>query len=141
MEFSVPTILYQAVLFVVLYFVLKQLVFEPFLASLDARHRRTRGAIEDAAKLREETTRLQAEYEQQMTAIRREAAAAADEIHRQAEKEEHEIIDAARQEAARSNAQARETIAAQTEATRSALAAETDHLSQDILATLLGHRA
>ena len=141
MEFSAPTILYQAVLFVVLYFGLKQLVFEPFLASLEARHRRTRGALEEAAKLREETSRLQGEYEQQMAAIRREAAAAADEIRRQAEKEEHQIIDAARQEAARSIAQARQAVAAQTQTTRAALAAETDRLSAEILASVLGQHA
>jgi F-type H+-transporting ATPase subunit b len=140
MEFSAWTIVYQAILFVALYLILKQLVFDPFLANLDARHRRTRGALEEAAKLREEVAELQADYERQMNAIRREAAAAAEEIRRQAEKEEQQIVEAARHEAARSMAQAREAIAAQTQATRAALAADVTRLTEEILANLLGRR-
>jgi len=141
MEFSAPAILYQAVLFVALYFVLKGLVFDPFLANLDARRRRTSGATADAAKLREETARLRAEYEQQMAAIRHEAAAARDEIRRQAEKEEEEIIEAARLEAARSMAEAREAIAGQVRAARATLGSETERLSEEILKTMLGGRS
>ena len=141
MEFSAPAILYQAVLFVALYFVLKGLVFDPFLANLDARRRRTSGATADAAKLREEAARLRAEYEQQMAAIRHEAAAARDEIRRQAEKEEEEIIEGARLEAARSIAEARETIAAQVRAARATLGSETERLSEEILKTMLGGRS
>ena len=141
MEFSAPTMVYQAVLFVALYFVLKSLVFEPFLAKLDARHQRTRGALEEAAKLRDEAARLQVDYEQQMAAVRREAAAARDEIRRQAEKEEQQIIEAARQAAARALAEARQRIAAEAQATRAALAADTERLSEEILASLLGRRS
>jgi F-type H+-transporting ATPase subunit b len=141
MEFSAPTILYQVALFVALYFVLKNLVFDPFLANLDARHQRTRGALEEAGKLRDEAARLQADYEQQMAAIRREAASARDEIRRQAETEEREIIERARLEAARSLVEARKKIAAEAQATRAALAADTARLSEEILASLLGRRS
>ncbi len=141
MEFSVPTILYQSVLFVALYFVLKQLVFDPFLANLDARRHRTRGALEEANKLRSEAERLRTEYDEQMAAVRREAAAARDEIRRMADKEEAALIEAARIEAAQTLAAARQRIAAEAEAARATLAAETARLSAEVVEQLLGRRS
>ena len=141
MEFSAPTMLYQAALFVALYFVLKSLVFDPFLANLDARHQRTRGALEEAGTLRDEAARLQADYEQQMAAVRREAATARNEIRRQAETEEQQIIESARREAAHALGAARQKIAAEAQSTRAALAADTARLSEEILASLLGRHS
>ena len=138
MEFSPETIAYQAALFVALYFALKNLVFDRFLANLDARHHRTRGALDEARRLREEAARLQADYESQMAEIRRRAAAAREEIRKQAEEEERELVESARQEAARALTEARVKIAAEAEATRAALAGETARLSEQILASLLG---
>ena len=141
MEFSLETIVYQAALFVALYFVLKKLVFERFLANLDARQDRTRGALEAAARLREEAARLQADYASQMAEIRRRAAAEREESRRQAEEEERKFVESARQEAARALMVARAKIAAEAEATRAALAGETARLSEEILASLLGRRS
>ena len=141
MEFSLETIAYQAALFVALYFVLKKLVFERFLANLDARQDRTRGALEAAARLREEAVRLQADYASQMAEIRRRAAAEREESRRQAEEEERKFVESARQEATHALMAARAKIAAEAEATRAALAGETARLSEEILASLLGRRS
>jgi F-type H+-transporting ATPase subunit b len=140
MELNLETIAYQAALFVALYFLLKRLVFDRFLANLDARHDHTRGALEEAKRLRDEAVRLQADYESQMAEIRRRAAAEREEIRRQAEAEERELVESARQEAARALTEARVKIAAEAEATRSALAGEVARLSEEILASLLGRR-
>ena len=137
MEFSAPAIVYQALLFTALYFILRPLVFDPFLANLDARHQRTRGALEEAAKLRTEVARLQADYEEQMSAIRRQAAEAREEIRKQAESEERELLESARAEAARALARARERIAAEVAATRAALEADMDRLTDEVIARLL----
>jgi F-type H+-transporting ATPase subunit b len=137
MEFTVSQIVYQALLFVVLYFALKNLVFDRFLANIDARHRRTRGALEQATKLREEAARLQSEYEVQLAELRREAAAAGEEIRRHAESEERELLESARQEAARSLTEARRRIAAEVETTRAALGAETAKLVEDVVRNIL----
>jgi F-type H+-transporting ATPase subunit b len=141
MELSPETILYQAALFVALYFVLKKLVFDRFMANLDAREHRTRGALEEAKRLRDESARLQADYESQMAEIRRRGAAEREEIRKQAEREERELMESARQEAARALTEARAKIAAEAETTRSALAGEAHRLSEEILATLLGRRS
>ena len=119
MEFTVSQSVYQALLFVVLYFALKNLVFDRFLANIDARRRRTRGALEQATKLREE------------------AAAAGEEIRRHAESEERELLESARQEAARSLTEARRRIAAEVETTRAALGAETAKLVEDVVRNIL----
>ena len=141
MELNAETIVYQAALFVALYFVLKKLVFDRFLANLDARHDRTRGALEAATRLREEAARLQADYEDQMAQIRRRAAAAREETRRQAEQEERELVESARHEVASALAEARAKIAEDTAATRAALAGEVTRLSEEILASFLGRRS
>jgi F-type H+-transporting ATPase subunit b len=141
MELSAETIVYQAALFVALYLILKNLVFDRFLANLDARHDRTRGALEAATKLREEAARLQDDYEGQLAQIRRRAAAAREEIRKQAEEQERELVDSARREAASALAEARVKIAEDAEATRAALAGEVPRLSEEILTNLLGRRS
>jgi len=141
MELSVETIVYQAALFVALYFILKNLVFDRFLANLDARHDHTRGALEAAARLREEAARLQDDYAGQLAQIRRRAAAAREEIRKQGEEQERELAESARREAASVLAETRTKIAADAEATRAALAAEVTQLSEQILANLLGRRS
>jgi len=137
MEFTPQAILYQAILFVALYFVLKRLVFGRFVENLEARHRRTQGALEEAMRLREEAGRLQADYEAQMAEMRRRAAAAKEEIRRQAEKGERELLDLARGEAARSLAQAQAEIAEQVRAARAALEGDVNKLSEQVLDRLL----
>lgn len=141
MEFTAPAIAYQVILFLALYAVLKRLVFDRFLENLDQRHQHTRGALEGAAKLREESARLTADYERQMVEIRRQAAAAREEIRRSAEAEERDLIETARAAATRSLAEARARIDAEVRATRTSLEAEITELSEAALAKLLGHSA
>lgn len=137
MDFTPQAVVYQIALFLVLYFALKTLVFDRFLANLDARHHHTRGALEEAAKLREEAGRLAADYETQMAKIRQEAAAAREEIRRQGEQAERELLETARREAAKTLATARATIADEARTAKTALEAETDALSERILDALL----
>ncbi len=138
MEFpTVSQVVYQALLFVALYLALKKLVFDRFLANIDARHRRTRGALEQATKLRNETAQLQSDYEAKMAELRREAAAAAEEIRRSAENEERELVESARREATLSLTNARREIAAEAETTRTALRAETAKLVEEIVRNIL----
>ena len=141
MELSAETIVYQAALFVALYLILKNLVFDRFLANLDARNDRTRGALEAAARLREEAARLQDDYAGQLAQIRRRAAAAREEIRKQGEEQERELVESARREAASALAEARVKIAEDAEATRAALAGEVPRLSEEILTNLLGRRS
>jgi F-type H+-transporting ATPase subunit b len=137
MEFTPQAILYQAILFVALYFILKRLVFDRFLDNLEARHQRTKGALEEAALLREEAGRLQADYEAQMAEMRHQAAVAKDDIRRQAEKGEQELLELARGEAAQSLVKARAEIAEQVRVARASLEGDVAKLSEQVLERLL----
>ena len=137
MDFTPQAVFYQAVLFVLLYAVLKPLVFDPLLANLQARHDRTRGALEEAAKLREQVTGLRADYAAQIAELGRQAALAKEEIRRQAEASEREILDAARSEAASLLTAVRARIAEEVRATRAALESEVVELSERVLDRLL----
>jgi F-type H+-transporting ATPase subunit b len=133
MEFTPQAVLYQAVLFVALYVALKRLVFDRLLANLQARHDRTRGALEEAAKLREQVAALRVDYATQMAELGRQAALAKEEIRRQAEASEREILEAARSEAARSLATARARMADEVRAAQASLENEVAQLSERVL--------
>jgi F-type H+-transporting ATPase subunit b len=137
MEFTPQAILYQAILFIALYFMLKRLVFDRFLDNLEARHQRTKGALEEAALLREEAGRLQADYESQMAEMRHQAAVAKDDIRRQTEKGEQELLELARGEAAQSLVKARAEIAEQVRVARASLEGDVAKLSEQVLERLL----
>lgn len=137
MDITPQAVLYQAVLFVVLYLVLKRVVFDRFLDSLDQRHHRTRGALDEAAKLRQEAEHLQTDYEAQLAEIRRQAASAKEEIRRAAESGEREVLEAAREEAGRFFTAARARIAGEVNVARSSLEGDVGKLSQQVLETLL----
>ena len=137
MEITPLAVVYQAVLFVALYFALKSLVFDRFLANIDARHQRTRGALEESAKLREQAERLVADYELEMAKIRREAAALGQQIRRQGEEAERDLVETARREAGETLAAARARIAQEADAAKRALEAEVGALSDRVLESLL----
>jgi F-type H+-transporting ATPase subunit b len=137
MEITPLAVVYQAVLFIALYFALKSLVFDRFLANIDARHQRTRGALEESAKLREQAEQLVADYELEMAKIRREAAALGEQIRRQGEEAERDIVETARREASETLAAARARIAQEADAAKRALEAEVGALSDRVLESLL----
>lgn len=137
MEFTPQQIIYQALLFVAVYFALKTLVFDRLLDNVAARHHRTHGALAEAEQLRVETARLRADYETQLAEIRRQASAAREEIRREAEKAEGEILEAARVEAARTLSEARAEILEQTKVARTSLQGEVDEISRGVLQALV----
>lgn len=137
MEFTPQQVIYQALLFVAVYVVLKRLVFDRFLDNVEARHHRTHGALAEADELRAETARLRADYEMQMAELRRQASAAREEIRREAEKGEREILETARAEAARALGEARTRIQEQTIQARASLQGDVEEISERVLAALM----
>ncbi len=132
------TFVYQAVLIVALWAILKRLAFDRFQRLGEERHERTAGALEAARRRKEEAGALEAEYAKALADVRRAAAEAREAVRRQAEREERELLDAARAKAAEMLATARERIAEQAAAARSSLEREVDSLSDQILRSLSG---
>jgi F-type H+-transporting ATPase subunit b len=131
------TAVYQAILLVVLWLVLKRLVFERILENLHKRDEKTAGALAEAKRLRDEAASLRSEYEVAMAEVRRSAARARDEIRRQAESEERGLLETARNEAARSLESYRAKIAEELAAARGELDRQADDLAEQVARTLL----
>ena len=55
------SILYQAILFVILWLILNKVLFQPYLKLLDERERKTTGAHHDSSELEHEGARLRAQ--------------------------------------------------------------------------------
>ena len=57
-------LVYQIILFLILWAILSKILFHPYLALLDERERKTAGTLREAADLEREGERLRAEYEE-----------------------------------------------------------------------------
>lgn len=131
------TFVYQAILLVVLWVVLKRLIFDRTLETLHHREERTSGALAEAKRLRDEAATLRAEYEAAMGEVRREAAHARDEIRRRAESEERTLLETARAEASKTLATFRARIASEVAAARTELERDAEVLAERVAEQLL----
>lgn len=132
------TALYQAALLIALWFVLKRLIFDRLLGNLDRRDERTRGALEEARRLRDEAATLRSEYESSMAEVRREATRIREEIRREAENEERGLIEEARRHAGQTLEEIRTQTDRELQQARKALEAQTEEISSRIVRNVLG---
>jgi F-type H+-transporting ATPase subunit b len=134
------SILYQAVLFVILWLVLNKLLFQPYLKLLEERERKTIGAQHNSADLEREGTQLRAQYQEKI-AQAQSAGYAAKELILQAAREERErVLGQARQEAANHLERVRQEIAAAVEQERQLASAEGAAVAADMVNKVLGRR-
>ena len=131
------TALYQAVLLLVLWVVLKRLVFDRTLANLHKRDEKTAGALAEAKRLRDEAASLRSEYETAMAEVRKSAAQARDEIRRRAEAEERELLETARNEGARALEGFRGKVAEELATARADLERQAGDLAEQVARTVL----
>src|ERR1041384_405450 len=94
------SILYQIILFVVLWLILNKIFFQPYLHLLEERERRTTGAEHDSADLEHEGARLRAQYEEKITQAQSAAYAAKDAIVNEGRQQREIILSEARDQAA-----------------------------------------
>lgn len=132
------TIFVQVAIFLVVYFALRRLVFEPFQKALAEREARTVLAERSAEAMIAAAHQDRARYEE---AVREQRAKMA----REAETARHEAIEVANREivAARAAishelAAHRAAVAAEVEAARRALAAEADRIADEMLQRVIG---
>src|SRR4249920_147028 len=105
------SILYQVVLFVLLWLVLSKLLFKPYLGLLEERERRTTGAQHDSVDLEDEGARLKIQYEEKIAQAQAAAYAAKEAIMQEARRQRETILSQARDEASKSLQQVRTDIA------------------------------
>lgn len=134
------SIVYQVILFVVLWLILSKVLFQPYLKLLDERERRTSGAQHDSTELEREGARLRAQYEEKIAQAQSVAAAEREGILQVAREEREKILGQARQEAEQTLARRRQEIATALESERRLAAAEAATLAVDIASKVLGRK-
>ena len=93
-------LLFQAINFLLLLFILQRFAYKPLVGMLDERSRRIRSDLDEARKLREEGERDRETYRQQLSRSRDEARAVLEEANNVAARiREQAILDAEQQNA------------------------------------------
>jgi F-type H+-transporting ATPase subunit b len=134
------SILYQIILFVLLWLALNKILFQPYLQLLSEREQKTTGAQHDSSDLEYEAARLRAQYEEKIAQARSAAAAERERILQSAREDRESILGHAREEAEQHLARVRQDIATALETERRLAAAEATAIAVDIANKLLGRK-
>ena len=134
------SILYQIVIFLVLWLILSKVLFRPYLNLLEERERKTSGARHDTGELEQAGARLKAEYEGKISQARSAGTAAKDAIIQEGRQERERLLQQAREEAARALESVRREVQSQLERERELAAAEVAGVAQDMASKLLGRK-
>jgi F-type H+-transporting ATPase subunit b len=132
------TVVYQIILFVVLWLVLTRILFRPYLALLEERERRTAGTQHESAELAHESERLRAQFEERIAQAQAVGTAAKESLLQQARREREQLISQAREEATRTLEQARAEIQRQMEKEKQLATAEVNVIAREMAHKILG---
>jgi F-type H+-transporting ATPase subunit b len=134
------SILYQIILFVILWLILNKILFQPYLRLLEERERRTTGAQHDSADLEHEGARLRAQYEEKIAQAQAAGYAAKDAILHDARGQRERILGQAREEAAATLEQNRREITLALEKEKQLAAAEAAAVAGEMVSKVLGRK-
>jgi F-type H+-transporting ATPase subunit b len=134
------SILYQVILFVVLWMILSKVLFKPYVSLLDEREHKTTGAQHDSADLEYEGARLKRQYEEKIAQAEAAAYAAKDAILQDARQQRERILGQAREDASKSLEQVRRDVASALEREAQLGEVEVATVAQDLVAKVLGRR-
>jgi F-type H+-transporting ATPase subunit b len=114
----------QVISFLLLWWALKRLTFDPVLHVLEEREARTRGGLAEAERTRAEAEAAAEQYESSLREVRHAVLQQTDAARKAAEEEQRRRLDAARAEADAELSRLRSDIAAQVEQAKATLARE-----------------
>lgn len=134
------SVLIQILAFLILWFLLSKLLFQPFLRLLEEREKRTEGAKEEADALIAESERLRADYENRMARAREEAETVKQAILAEAGKAREEILARARESAHNLLQATRRQLMIEMEAARGLIGRESQAAAREIAEKILGRR-
>jgi F-type H+-transporting ATPase subunit b len=132
------TFVVQILIFVVLWFVLKRLWFEPALRIIHERAKRSEGAVAEARAVQAEAEQLRAEHAGALENARGEAQREMHEILRAAEAEQKRLLGEARDEAQRTLTEVRARIAEEVAQARRGLRDEAGEIARQVAQKVLG---
>ena len=132
------SLVYQIVLFLVLWFVLSKVLFRPYLKLLDERESKTAGALHDTADLEREGARLKAQYEERIAQAQAAGGAAKEAILQEARQRREQVLSQARQEATSMLELVRQEVESQMGKERQLAAAEAATVARQMASKILG---
>ncbi|MPZ75937.1 MAG: hypothetical protein GEU77_05390 [Deltaproteobacteria bacterium] len=134
------SILWQILLFLVLWVVLSKVFFRPYIALLDERERKTAGAQEEYSDLEDEGERLRAQYEDGIAKAAAAGNATKDSISQEGRQQREDLINRAREEAAHTLARVRLEIQNQLANERELALQQAEAVAHDMVSKILGRR-
>jgi len=134
------SVVYQIILFVLLWLILSKVLFHPYLRLLEERERKTVGAQHDSADLEREGGKLKAQYEEKIAEAQAGGYAAKEAIVQDARQQREKILGAAREEAASTLNRLRQEVAAAMENERQLAAAEVGIVAGEMVSKVLGRK-
>jgi F-type H+-transporting ATPase subunit b len=132
------TLLVQVGFIVVLWLVLKPVLFDPMLKLFEEREKRIEGAIKRARKIDEESAEAMTRYNDVVSKARAEGAAEREKLRAEGLRKESDLLTAVRNETQKRVDAERATIQKEVAATRSNLAPHTTQLAKDFAKRVLG---
>jgi F-type H+-transporting ATPase subunit b len=132
------SIVYQIILFLILWVILNKILFQPYLHLLNERERKTTGAEHDSSDLEHEGARLKAQYEDKIAQAQAAGYAAKDAIVQDGRQQREKILSQARDEAAGTLERVRNEVASTLEQERRLAAAEVSNVAGAMVAKVLG---
>ena len=132
------SVVYQIVLFLVLWFVLSKVLFRPYLKLLEEREGKTAGARNETADLESAGARLKAQYEERIAQAQAGGGAAKESIVQAARQRREQVLNQARQEATAILERVRREVASQVAGERQLAAAEAATVARQMASKILG---
>ena len=136
--FTDYTLVYQLIIFLVLWAILSRVVFRPYLGLLDERERKTSGARREAAELESEAERLKAEYDEKIAQAEASGNVAKESIVNEARQQRDELLTRAREEASSALERVRQELGSQMTNERQIAIAEAQNVARDMASKILG---
>jgi len=134
------SVIYQIILFIVLWLILSKVLFQPYLDLLEERERKTTGVQHDSADLEQEGTRLKAHYEEQISHAQATGYAAKEAILQEARQQREMILGQAREKAANTLNGLRQEVAAAMEQEKRLASSEVSIVAVEMVSKVLGRK-
>ena len=132
------SILYQIILFLVLWVILSKVLFQPYLRVLSERESKTTGAQHDSSELEREGAALKRQYEEKIAQAQTAGYATKDAIVQEGRQQRETILSQAREAATASLEQLRGEIAAAVRQEKQTANAEVSQVASDIVSKIIG---
>jgi F-type H+-transporting ATPase subunit b len=132
------SVVYQFVLFLLLWVILNRILFRPYLNLLEEREHKTTGAQHDSTDLEREGARLRAQYEEKIAQAQATGYAAKELIVQEARQQREKVLTQSREAATSMLEAVRQEVESQLQRERQLIAAEVQTLAHEMASKILG---